>query len=101
MTIGKQQTMTTRPFLKGIPPIVGASQLMNQEQRRQSSIRQNRIVRAKHRAFIMMISLQKGGIGKTETTACLAVLFRAAGLRVLVIEMDSQGDCAYGLSVFF
>lgn len=46
-----------------------------------------------------MIALQKGGIGKTETTACLAFLFALAGLRVLVIELDAQGDCAYSLGV--
>lgn len=88
-----------RPYLRGIPPIVGASQLMNREQRRLSSIRQNRVVRALNRAFIMMVALQKGGIGKTETTACLAFLFALAGLRVLVIELDAQGDCAYSLGV--
>jgi chromosome partitioning protein len=46
-----------------------------------------------------MIALQKGGVGKTEETACLAFLFALAGLRVLVIELDAQGDCAYSLGV--
>ncbi len=91
--------MTTRPFLRGTPPIVGASQIMNREQRRASTIRMNRVVRAAGKAFIMMVALQKGGIGKTETTACLAFLFALAGLRVLVIELDSQGDCAYSLGI--
>lgn len=91
--------MTTRPLLKGIPPIVGASQIMNRDQRRASTIRLNRVVRAAGKAFIMMVALQKGGIGKTETTACLAFLFALAGLRVLVVELDSQGDCAYSLGV--
>lgn len=88
-----------RQLLKGVPTIVGASDLLSLEKRRSSSLRQGKVVRAIHTAFIIMIALQKGGVSKTETVACLSVLFSSMGLKVLVIEMDAQGDCAYSLGV--
>src|SRR5258708_36532392 len=91
--------MTTHPLLKGVPAIIGASDLLSIEKRRASSIRKLTVIRAIRTAFIIMVALQKGGVSKTETVACLAVLFSSMGLRVLVIEMDAQGDCAYSLGV--
>lgn len=43
----------------------------------------------------------KGGVGKTSVTANLAGLFGLAGYKVLVVELDPQGNCArdYGLPV--
>ena len=43
----------------------------------------------------------KGGVGKTTVTANLAGLFGQAGYRVLVVELDPQGNLArdYGLPV--
>ena len=91
--------MIQRPLLKGTPSIIGASELLSLEKRRASSIRKRKVVRAAHTAFIIMIALQKGGVSKTETVACIAVLLQSMGLRVLVIEADAQGDCAYSLGV--
>lgn len=39
----------------------------------------------------------KGGVGKTTVTLGLASAARAAGLRVLVLDLDPQGDAAAGL----
>ena len=88
-----------RPLLKGTPSIIGASELLSLEKRRTSLIRSRKVIRAPGTAFIIMVALQKGGVSKTETVACLAVLFQSMGLRVLVIEADAQGDCAYSLGV--
>lgn len=43
----------------------------------------------------------KGGVGKTSLTANSAGLFGNAGYRVLIIELDMQGNCArdFGLPV--
>ena len=48
-------------------------------------------------AFVITTVAEKGGVGKTTLTTHLATLFAATNWRVLVIDMDKQGD----LSAFF
>lgn len=50
---------------------------------------------------VLALTNGKGGVGKTSCTANLAGLYGLAGYRVLVVELDPQGNCArdYGLPV--
>lgn len=48
---------------------------------------------------IIAISNRKGGAGKTTVSVNLAAELAASGLRVLLIDMDTQGHCAVGLGV--
>lgn len=43
-------------------------------------------------AYKMMVSCQKGGVGKTTTASIMAELLANGGNRVLVIDLDSQGN---------
>ncbi len=51
------------------------------------------------RARVVTVINQKGGVGKTTTVINIAAQIALRGFRVLVIDSDSQGNCATGLGV--
>lgn len=48
---------------------------------------------------VIAIALQKGGTGKTTTTATLAHALAMAGRRVLAVDLDAQGNLALALGL--
>ncbi len=51
------------------------------------------------RARVITVTNQKGGVGKTTTVINIASQLALRGHRVLVVDSDSQGNCATGLGV--
>lgn len=49
--------------------------------------------------MIIAVSNQKGGVGKTTTTAALAINLGTMGKRVLVVDVDPQANCTTTLGV--
>ena len=83
---------------KGLPPLDTVDEISTARARRPLDLPEASPT-PEGRARVVTVINQKGGVGKTTSVINIAAQLALRGHKVLVVDADSQGNCATGLGV--
>lgn len=99
---GEVEELSERDQLVASLPDPGSetplAQAVAEDARRRISLSGKAFPKPEH-TRILTVANQKGGVGKTTTTVNVAAALAQAGLRVLVIDIDPQGNASTALGI--
>src|SRR6185436_1274561 len=100
--IGGAEHLSERDQLVASLPQPGAdtplAQAVAADARRRISL-EGKVFPKPDRTRILTVANQKGGVGKTTTTVNLGAALAQAGLRVLIVDIDPQGNASTALGI--
>ena len=98
----RSQELSERDQLAASLPVPGAetplAQAVAVDARRRISLTGKIFPKPDH-TRVLTVANQKGGVGKTTTTVNVAAALAQAGLRVLVVDIDPQGNASTALGI--
>jgi chromosome partitioning protein len=90
-----ESALTSGVGVDGATPL---GQESAQESRRRARLRTRKLPKPRE-TRIITVSNQKGGVGKTTTSVNLAAAMARAGMQVLVVDIDPQGNESTALAI--